>query len=156
MFKIKPYKARYIGNKSWQNAPLSHKAKLEWSSFKRHVKNEKSRIIDEIGMAWNRAIARVKNEYLFWTYEDPWGEEQDLECSSFSAALDNAQEWFNDHCNDSVESPANGQEEETDIIVFQFFYDQKTGERRITRKSFETLSWEYYHGDLKEHGTWGM
>lgn len=146
----------YLGNKHWTSAPLSQKTKLEWQNFKRHAKFEWWRVKREAVMAFNIAVAGAFKHELYWTYEDPWGEEQDLECLSHAAALDNAQEWFDDHCNDNVESPVNGQEEETDIIVFQFFYDQKTGERRITRKAFETLSWEYYHGDLKEHGTWGM
>lgn len=156
MFKIKPYKFHYFRNKSWRMVPFKVKARKEWSSFKRHAKNEIHRAQDEAGMAINRLIARITSADLYWSYEDQWGEEQDLEYLTAAAAFDNAQEAFDDYCNDNIESPFNGQEEEADIMVFQFFYDEKTGDRRITRKQFETVSWEYYHGDLKEHGTWGI
>jgi hypothetical protein len=78
------------------------------------------------------------------------GERYDLECTTKAEAEKWADEWYAERFDD--EPMRNGETREDDGIIIEYTYDDETGESvNETRHDFP-LEYEYYHGDLKEHG----
>lgn len=90
-----------------------------------------------------------QREY-FWTIEND-GEDMELEMADKDRAVSYAEDLFiEDRMNDDVDWK-NGDTEERDVIAIRFYYNDD-GDRVEVERSDETLCFEYYHGDLKEHG----
>ena len=86
----------------------------------------------------------------YWTFERD-GEIFDADFNSMKEALSWADDAFAEQCQE--EGPANGEEFEEDIVLIEYTYDDD-GERVEKRRVPGVVSYEHYHGDLAEHGTW--
>lgn len=89
-----------------------------------------------------------EREY-YWTIDDD-GEMQDLECATKESAVQWAEERFVETC-EAEGGWRNGETREKDVEAVRFFYDD-AGDLVEVERSDEVLFFEYYHGDLKEHG----
>ena len=87
----------------------------------------------------------------YWTFEQD-GEIYDAEFETEAAAQASADEAFAEQC--AEDSPRNGQEFEEDIKLICFSWDDDNGERIVHETKAGTVTYEHYHGDLAEHGTW--
>lgn len=91
---------------------------------------------------------------MFWTYSVGGGELFDAEFNTQEEAQADADERYAEQIADE-ESPRNGETFSNDIELIRFTWDDETGERVIHERVPGTVEYEHYHGDLKEHGTWG-
>ena len=89
---------------------------------------------------------------FYWTFEKD-GEAYDGEFESKKEALEHANEAFAEQCQEY--SPKNGEEFEGEIYLLSFYYDDD-GDLVIDECEKSSVHYEHYHGDLKEHGTWGI
>lgn len=87
----------------------------------------------------------------FWTYSVEGEELFDGEFATKEEAVEYAQTRFNEQCSDGDDWK---HDQEASIELVRFHIDDETGERVIHEKVEDTLEYEYYHGDLAEHGTW--
>ena len=85
-----------------------------------------------------------------WTFERD-GEIFDADFESMKAAMQWADDAFAEQCQE--DSPANGESFEEDIFLIEFTYDDD-GERAEIQRIPAVVSYEHYHGDMAEHGTW--
>lgn len=86
----------------------------------------------------------------YWTYSIDGGEYFDHEFTSQKKAADYAQVRFNEDCSDGDDYKI---DQEADIELIRYHFDDD-GERIIHETVQDTVEYEYYHGDLAEHGTW--
>lgn len=85
----------------------------------------------------------------FWTYiRDE--EIFDADFNSKQEASDYAQTRYNEERSDADDFKDSSEEE---IELIRYHYDDD-GERVIVERAKDTLEYEYYHGDMAEHGTW--
>lgn len=89
---------------------------------------------------------------LFWTYIQD-GEIYDADFATSDEALENANERFEEKIQDQNEGLRNGAIFDDEIELIRYFYNED-GEREIVARNPSIVSYEHYHGDLKEHGTW--
>lgn len=87
----------------------------------------------------------------YWTFERD-GEIFDAEFNSQKEAQEWADDGFNQECEDEG-GWSNGDTASADIVLIEFEYDDD-GERVEKQRVESTVEFEYYHGDLAEHGTW--
>ena len=85
----------------------------------------------------------------YWTIEDD-GEMKDLECATKESAVQWAEERFIEACEDEG-GWSNGDTREKDVEAVLYYHDA-AGEFVEVDRSPEVLFFEYYHGDVKEHG----
>lgn len=90
---------------------------------------------------------------FYWSYIYD-GDEDDSDYGSKVAAQHAADEWWAERCNDDNEGMRNGETFEADIELIAYTIDED-GERKRFTTINSTVEYEHYHGDLKEHGTWG-
>ncbi len=88
---------------------------------------------------------------FYWEYEHD-GELSDGEYGSKTAAQAAADEWWAERQQDN-EGMSNGETFEDDIELVAFKQGDDDPVEIAHMKS--TVEYEHYHGDLKEHGTWG-
>ena len=87
----------------------------------------------------------------FWTFERG-GETFDGEFPSRQSALDYACEQFRFDCDEQY--PQNGDEFQEAVTLIRILYDDEFGTSEEIKHEEAILDYTYYHGDLKEHGTW--
>lgn len=87
----------------------------------------------------------------YWTFERD-GEIFDAEFDSEKEAQYWADEAFTEECEDEG-GWDNGDTASADIELIEFTYDDD-GEMVIKQRVSSSVDFEYYHGDLAEHGTW--
>jgi hypothetical protein len=88
----------------------------------------------------------MKNHY--WTFEKD-GKFFDAEFSSKDEAQAWAEEAFSDECLFD-----NLKRSEADILLVRFHHDEETGEIVKDELVKSCVEFEYYRGDLLEHGTY--
>lgn len=88
---------------------------------------------------------------IFYTFEYN-GEIQDWECDTKDVAETGADDWWNEKHDGG--GWANGETSKDTGHIIKFKYNHQ-GERVILERTEFALYFEYYHGDLKEHGMWG-
>lgn len=89
--------------------------------------------------------------HIFWEYEYD-GEMSDGEYGSQKAAQAAADELWAQHCEDSNECMRNGETFSEDIELVAF--KQTDGDPIEIARTKSDVEYEYYHGDMAEHGTW--
>ena len=81
------------------------------------------------------------------------GELFELEHDNPKKANEYMQEWWADRQSDN--GLRNGEIAEDEYFILAFVYDEE-GEAQELNRIKDFLSYEEYHGDLKEHGYWGI
>lgn len=89
-------------------------------------------------------------EDIFYTLEY-YGERLDWQCESEAKLRSKADEWFADKFED--EPMRNGETRIDDAVMIKYTHDEG-GEYVELERSEYPLYYEYYHGDLAEHGTY--
>jgi hypothetical protein len=83
--------------------------------------------------------------FIDWDGEDDYGDYPTKE-----AALQKANDIYDDQQAD-VEGWRNGDTSNEEVELVRFYYNDDE-EREIVEREKATVEFEYYHGDLKEHG----
>lgn len=89
---------------------------------------------------------------IFYTLEHD-GELFDLECTKPEEVATWADDWWAEKHQD--EEMRNGETREDDSYIVKYSVDDDGETTELSREGYG-LYYEYYHGDLKEHGTWGL
>lgn len=90
----------------------------------------------------------------FWTFHREDKEICDAEYPTAQKAMEEADEQFADECLNRDYDWQNNETDSEGVVLINFYYDEDTGDRVIIKRVNETVDFEYYHGDQKEHGTW--
>lgn len=83
----------------------------------------------------------------YWTYENNNGEPDDYEFETQNEAEEYATERLFERCEDNGDRYG---EEELTLIEFKF--NEDTGEKIVIQRVPFVAEYEYYRGDLAEHG----
>jgi len=86
----------------------------------------------------------------YWTFERD-GRLYDHEFTTMDQAQEEADEGFEQECIDEG-GWKNGETASAEIFLIEFTYDDD-GEQVELQRVKSTVDFEYYHGDLIEHGT---
>lgn len=89
-------------------------------------------------------------EDVYYTLEYE-GERLDWECDTEAKLREVADDWFASKFDD--EPMKNGETRSADAVMIKFTQDA-SGEYLELERSDYPLHYEYYHGDLAEHGTY--
>ncbi len=86
----------------------------------------------------------------YWTFERD-DMVFDADFKSRQEAQNAADEDYQEECLDLLDCK-NGETASAEINLIEYIYDDE-GERVKKQKVLSSVDFEYYHGDLKEHGT---
>lgn len=151
MKKTKKPLFKYLFQKKWNHTSKAWQIKQEWLSVKFELRNRHNRAMERIGFLVNRArhgLHMVKPDIL-WTYQiETMDEFSDSDFVGRIAASDAAQVRYNEDRSDADDYKHNS---EAIVELIQFYWNDKTGERMVLDRQYETVEYEYYHGDYAEH-----
>ena len=89
-------------------------------------------------------------EYFYSIIYD--GDDFGHEHSTLEAAQAWADDWWTERCEDEGGENGEVMADEVEIVRFHLTDDGHITDERIPYR----VEHEFYHGDLKEHGTWGL
>jgi len=76
------------------------------------------------------------------------------QCLTRDRAIEAGDEWWASYVQDTTDEPLrNGQEIEADCTIVKYRMDDDGDVEEVEREE-TTLTYEHYHGDLAEHGTY--
>lgn len=85
----------------------------------------------------------------FWGYSIEGGEFIDAEFATKEQALQHAQTRYNEDCSDGDDFK---HDQSAEIKLVEYYTDDE-GDTVAVQTVKDTVEYEYYHGDLAEHGT---
>ena len=90
---------------------------------------------------------------LYWTYTYNDEIQEDLEFKTSKIAYEHGNDKFCEECEDEG-GWSNGDTKEMECELIQYTLDDKTQKMEIQNREKTAFEFEYYHGDLAEHGTY--
>lgn len=119
-------------------------------------KTWQKKLFDKLGLALyfkktdrSNKLEKKMTAKTYWTYETN-GTIFDLEFDTMQEALDFAEKKFVEECEDYEID----HDDELDFFLVEVSFNEENGDREEIKRVKTVVSYEYYHGDLKEHGTW--